>query len=82
MLLNLTIFQFSVFSFFLNHNIKNDKINFLKNISELQLKDHHIPFLLRKQWADLLKEFSSCKEEDERLAGETMGLFFNNLFKS
>lgn len=49
---------------------------------ELQLKDHHIPFLLRKQWSELLKEFALCKDEDDRLSDEPVLVFQRNSFLS
>jgi len=57
-------------SFFDRHKL----LPFFFSCVEIQLKDHHIPFLLRKQWPDLLEEFSLCKEEDDRMSGKLQGI--------
>uniref|UniRef100_T2M6J2 FERM domain-containing protein 8 n=1 Tax=Hydra vulgaris TaxID=6087 RepID=T2M6J2_HYDVU len=46
---------------------------------ELQLKDRHIPFLLRKQWHDLLISFSYC-EEQEAILDEPVLVFQRSSF--
>uniref|UniRef100_A0A7M5WSF1 FERM domain-containing protein 8 n=1 Tax=Clytia hemisphaerica TaxID=252671 RepID=A0A7M5WSF1_9CNID len=55
---------------------------FISPYLEIQLKDHHIPFLLRKQWSELLEEFSFCKDEDDRSSDEPVLVFQRNSFLS
>jgi len=37
---------------------------FISSHLELQLKCHHVPFYLRKQWKDLLKKLTNCPLEE------------------
>ena len=52
---------------------------FISPYLELQMKCHHVPFYLRKQWRDLLKKLSSCPKDEECL-DEPVLVFQRNSF--
>lgn len=49
---------------------------------EIQLKRHHIPFLLRKQWPDILMQLSTCQTREEAERDEPVLVFQRNSFCS
>lgn len=52
---------------------------FISAYLELQLKCHHVPFFLRKQWRDLLKKLTDCPK-DELTEDEPVLVFQRNSF--
>jgi len=53
---------------------------FISPYLEIQLKEHHIPFLLRKQWPNLLTTFSSCQDNNDAMKDEPVLVFQRNSF--